>query len=217
MSLEDVLYRAGVWRGGLALPQAVVASGHPPLDAELAGNGWPLGALIEILMERAGAGELTLVVPALARLTREGRWLAFIAPPYLPYAPALARAGIELAKVLWVQPKEAGEALWAAEQALRSGACGAVLLWADNLGVKHLRRLQLAAEHGGSLGFLFRTLDHAKESSPAALRLGLKAAGNRARRIEISILKRRGGWPAGPIVVEVNDVVGGPSSTAPRA
>jgi hypothetical protein len=217
MSLEDLMHRAGVWRGGLALPQAAVASGHPLLDAELAGNGWPLGALTEILMERAGAGELTLVVPALARLTREGRWLAFIAPPYLPYAPALARAGIELAKVLWVQPKEAGEALWAAEQALRSGACGAVLLWANNLEDKHLRRLQLAAEHGGSLGFLFRTLDHAKESSPAALRLGLKAAGNRARRIEVSILKRRGGWPVGPIVVEVDDAVGGPSSTAPRA
>lgn len=216
MNLEDVLHRADVWRGGLALPQAAVASGYPSLDAELAGGGWPLGALSEILTERAGARELTLLMPALARLTREGRWLAFIAPPYLPYAPALARAGIDLAKMLLVRPQDSGEALWAAEQALRTGACGAVLLWVEHLDGKRLRRLQLAAEHGGSLGFLFRSLNHTKESSPAALRLCLKVAGGRARRVEVSILKRRGGWPVGPIVVEINNDLGKPLSSRAR-
>lgn len=208
MSLDSLLQRTDVWRGGAAPPPTGLASGFAALDARLSG-GWPRGAVSELLFARAGIGEFTLLVPALARLSREGRWLVLVAPPYVPYAPALTRAGVDLARAIVIEPHAAREALWVAEQALRVGVCGAVLLWCEQVEPRALRRLQLAAETGGGLGVLFRSLRHAGESSPAALRLRLKGvAGARRRRLEVAVLKRRGGWPTGPITVEVDHVAG---------
>ena len=217
MNLDHVLQRTDVWRGGIAPPQTGIATGFAALDAELAGGGWPVGAVSEILVRHAGSSELTLLVPTLTRLSQEGKWLAFVAPPYIPYAPALLRAGVDLTHALLVQPNDARETLWAAEQALRAASGGAVLVWAHDLDGKPLRRLQLAAEAGGSLAFVFRSIRYTEESSPAALRLRLKALNGRARRLEVSLLKRRGGWPTGPIVLEVDDALGMPASSGSRA
>lgn len=212
MNLERVLQRADVWRGGIAPPQTGIASGFAALDIELAGGGWPVGAVSEILTRHPGGGELTLLMPALAHISQEGGWLAFVTPPYVPYAPALLRAGVDLGHVLLVQPGDLRGTLWAAEQALRAGN-GAVLVWAPDIDGKPLRRLQLAAEAGGSLAFLFRSIRHAGESSPAALRLRLTAHGSRTRQLEVSLLKRRGGWPTGPIFLEVDDALDMPVSS----
>ena len=216
MNLERVLQRTDVWRGGVAPPQTSVASGFAALDTELAGSGWPVGAVSEILVRRPGGGELTLLMPALTRISQEGKWLAFMMPPYIPYAPALLRAGIDLTHALLVQPDDMRETLWAAEQALRAG-CGAVLVWAHDMDGKPLRRLQLAAEAGNGLAFLFRSIRYAGASSPAALRLRLGALNSRMRQFEVSLLKRRGGWPIGPIVLEVDDALGMPASYRSRA
>ena len=54
------------------------------------GGGWPTGARTEILSGRAGIGELQLVLPALAALSWAGKRVVWLAPPHLPYAPALA-------------------------------------------------------------------------------------------------------------------------------
>jgi hypothetical protein len=82
--------------------KATLTSGFAALDAELPGGGWPLGALCELLPRHVGIGELRLLGPALASLSAAGRSLAWIAPPHRPYAPALAAAGIDLARVLVV-------------------------------------------------------------------------------------------------------------------
>ncbi|HRG72580.1 MAG TPA: SOS cell division inhibitor SulA, partial [Thauera aminoaromatica] len=39
---------------------AVLPTGFSALDAELPGGGWPAGALIELLADRPGVGELSL-------------------------------------------------------------------------------------------------------------------------------------------------------------
>jgi hypothetical protein len=91
---------------------------------------------------------LRLLGPALARLAAQGRWLAWIAPPHLPYAPALAAAGIALERLFIVRTQKRQDTLWAMEQALRSNACGAVLAWPERIRYPELRRLQIAA--GGS-------------------------------------------------------------------
>ena len=203
MNLDDLMQRADVWRGGRASPLSGLASGYPALDAALNG-GWPQGSLIEILIDRAGIGELRLLLPTLARLTHEERWVTFVAPPYIPYAPALKRGGVNLDHVLLVHPRERTDALWAVEQTLRSGTCGAVLAWLNDADSQSLRRLQLAAEAGNSLGILFRRANAAEHSSPAAVRLKLMPAHDAARRLSIEVLKRRGGWPTGPVALEVN-------------
>ena len=222
MSLETLLHRADVWRGGAAPASATglgtaLPSGFDALDAQLPGGGLPRRALTEILLPREGIGELRFLLPLLARLAREQRWLAFIAPPHIPYAPALARAGVDLARVLLVHARAQNDALWATEQALRAGACGAVLAWPDRADFKALRRLQLAAETGDSLGILFRPAQAAHEATPAALRLRLEPVPGATARLAVHVLKRHGGWPAGPVTFEVRHVMDRSASPAAPA
>ena len=207
-SLSALLDRPDIWRGD-SLNRAgapVVSSGFPELDAGLPGGGWPAGALTEILPAHEGIGELRLLGPALAGLSRRGLRLAWIAPPHLPYAPALAAAGIDIAKLVIVRTGSLKETLWAAEQALAANACGAVLAWLPvrpeeaNRGAKYteLRRLQIAAEGGRALAFLFRPPETAGESSPAALRIAL---GTACGGLAAHVLKRRGTPLARPILL----------------
>src|SRR5690606_23272352 len=145
---------------------------------------WPWGAITEIFVDRYGLGELSLLMPSLASLSRretlEKGWIVWVAPPLTPYAPALARAGVDLDRILLVDPavgpstspaKINENALWATEQALRSGASVAVLAWLRAASDTVLRRLQLAAEEQRCGLMLFRPEAALKQRSPAALRL----------------------------------------------
>ncbi len=201
MSLQDLIQGAEVWRASAASPFAPgVPSGFPQLDALLPGGGWPSGTITEILIPCLGIGELQLFLPALARLSHGNRWLTFIAPPHIPYAPALAAAQVDLSRVLLVHPRATIDGLWAVEQSLRAGTCGAVLAWPAAADVRALRRLQLAAEAGRSWGVLFRPGQTAVAGSSAALRLQLVPTPG---GIDVYILKRRGGWPVGPVSLDL--------------
>ncbi len=203
-ALDKVLQHPGIWRGD-RLAQAgaeALPTGYPALDEQLPGGGWPRGALTEILAEREGIGELRLLLPALVRASEQDAWQAWVAPPHVPYAPALAAAGLRLKQMLVVRPKSEADAWWAAEQTLRSGSCSAVLAWLNmkTADERRLRRLQLAAETGQAWGVLFRPARAAEERSPAALRLRLEAT---AQGLAVHILKRRGGNLARPVVLDL--------------
>jgi cell division inhibitor SulA/protein ImuA len=203
-TLADILADARVWKltdASAAPARPVWSTGCSSLDARLPGGGWPTASLIEVLLDQTGVGDVQLFLPALVACQRgrgvsdEGPWLIWIAPPYEPYAPALAQQGIELGRLLVVRPAGATEALWAAEQALGSGVCAAVLLWLKGTDDRWLRRLKLAAESGGALAVLFRPERHRFESSPASLRL-LMTHGEHEPRLDL--LKVQGGRP-GPV------------------
>lgn len=170
--LARLCHNGGLNRGA----RAAVPSGFAELDAHLPGGGWPSGAIAELMSDAIGIGELGLLMPALSSLACMGRYIAWIAPPYLPYAPALAQRGLPLERVLLIRTRTLQETLWATEQALRCPSVGAVLSWPAYIVDKNVRRLQLAAESVGNLGFLYRPPAAALESSPAALRLRLHAA-----------------------------------------
>ena len=189
-ALADLLRHPGIWRRSTgARPTAdIEPSGLAELDALLPGGGWPRGALSEILIEQDGIGECSLVLPALAALTQAKKRIVFVAPPYIPYAPALVAAGIDLSQVVHIDAN-AADTHWTAEQCLRAGCCGAVLNWLPTADYRQLRRLQLAAETGAAIGFVFRPLRAAKETSPAALRLQVTMRESGPR---IDILKCRG-------------------------
>ena len=205
-SLDCILADARVWKlkdASAAPTRPVWSTGNSALDARLPGGGWPTASLIEVLLDHTGLGEVQLFLPALVKCQRntgpgmsdDAPWLVWIAPPHEPYAPALAQQGIELGRLLVVRPASATEALWAAEQALGSGVCAAVLLWLKGSDDRWLRRLKLAAEAGGALGVLFRPERHRFESSPANLRL-LMTSGEHETRLDL--LKVQGGRP-GPV------------------
>jgi cell division inhibitor SulA len=129
-----------------------VPTGFAALDAVLPGGGWPGAGLTEMLVARDGIGEIALVLPALAALQRARRDVVWIAPPHRPYAPALAAAGIDLARFHVVRCSRPDDMLWACEQALRAPECGAVFAWLATRDERVLRRLQVAARDGRTLG-----------------------------------------------------------------
>ncbi|HEY6095472.1 MAG TPA: translesion DNA synthesis-associated protein ImuA [Gallionellaceae bacterium] len=206
-SLDSVLQHPGIWRGDqlAQMGEETLPSGFAELDKQLPGGGWPRGALTEILLEREGIGELRLLLPALARISAKSDWQVWVAPPHVPYAPALSVAGVNLKQLLVAQPQSAGDAWWTAEQALRSGACSAVLAWLSAPDEKRMRRLQLGAEAGRTWGVLFRSASAAQERSTAALRLRLEATSN---GLAVHILKRRGGHVSRPVLVNLQQTSG---------
>jgi hypothetical protein len=203
MTLDALLQRADIWRGDrLTTGIKSVPSGFAELDALLPGGGWPQGALTEIMMTRQGIGALRLLMPALARLSQGDRWICWVAPPHIPYAPALVNAGVDLSRILLVHPRAQQDGLWAVEQSLRSGNCAAVLAWPTLDDKAILRRLQLAAEAGDTLGILFRPRHFVQRPSAAALRIQLDPEIDGS--LSVSILKRRGGWAVGPVHLDTS-------------
>src|SRR4029077_2598054 len=188
--LARLLEHPAIWRGASAAHPEGLATGFSALDAYLPGKGWPRTGLIEILVPRFGSGELYLLLPALAALTRArcARWCVWVAPPLMPFAPALASQGVALDRVAVVG---GARPLWALEQALGSGACDVALAWARQPKAREIRRLPLAAGRGRALGVLFRPRRAARETSPAVLRLALEPL---AAGVRITLLKGRGAW-----------------------
>jgi hypothetical protein len=199
--LARLLEHPAIWRGVGAARHSGLPTGFAALDEQLPGKGWPRSGLIEILVARFGSGELSLLAPALAALTRAAaaRWCLWVAPPLMPFAPALVSRGIVLERVAVVS---GAHPLWAFEQALGSGACDAALAWARRPQPRALRRLQLAAERGRTLGVLFRPRGAVRQPPTAVLRLGLEPA---ASGMRVMLLKARSAcrgavelpWPEG--------------------
>jgi len=197
-ALATLLEHPGLWRGEESVrTAAAVPSGFPALDVWLPGGGWPEGALTEIFSLAAGIGELSLLMPLCARLTQAGRRVVFVSPPHVPYAPSLAAAGLDLAKLLLIEVAPGKDRLWALEQALQSRQCGAALGWLPRVDANSLRRLQLACEQGAGRGFLFLPAEAARNASTAALRLRLTASTE--GELDVHVLKRRGGTVPRPI------------------
>ncbi|TWI62126.1 protein ImuA [Pseudoduganella lurida] len=171
-----------------------VDTGYPVLSNQLPGGGWPTGTLVELLLQQPGVGEMRLLQPALMALERP---VVLIQPPYAPQALGLAALGIPPTQLLWIRNTgKSSDALWAAEQVLRSGSCGAVLLWQQHVRDDALRRLHLAAQSGETLFCLMRPLVAAQSASPAPLRLALHPA---AGGIHIDFVKRRGPQREAPL------------------
>ena len=185
-----------VWRAGqMGLARAnVTSTGHAALDHELPNHGWPHGGLIELLLQQSGIGELRLLQPALHALGDQR--IALLQPPHTPHIAAWRAWGLSPQRLLWIRTKRQADALWSAEQVLRNGSCGALLLWQQTLRHESLRRLQLAAQASDTLCWLLRPLSASDTASPAPLRIALRPL---AGGVQLDILKRRGPPCASPI------------------
>jgi protein ImuA len=126
-----------------------IDTGHATLSGQLPGGGWPGGTLVDLLLQQPGIGEMRLLRPALAACA--ARRIVLLQPPHPPQALALAALGLDPSQLLWLRSTRSADALWAAEQVLRSGSCGALLFWANHVRSDSLRRLHLAAQGGETL------------------------------------------------------------------
>jgi protein ImuA len=212
-----------LWRGsslGMAA-DTTLPSGFAALDAELPGGGWPLKAAVELLVPDAGVLEWRLLAPALShwwagqapassssltpgRPRRQQampalRSLLLVNPPHAPHLPGLQALGLPPAALVWVSASTPAQALWAAEQAIKSRV--AVLAWLPEARPEQIRRLQVSALGSDAPVFLVRPERIARQQSSAApLRLVVQPA--EGWELAVHLLKRRGpaheGWLALP-------------------
>jgi protein ImuA len=173
------------------------------IDAALPGGGLARGAIHEIIV--ADPGTSTAFCGHL--LSRAGGLACWIMPPRAPDIPwpaGLLAQGLEPASLVLVEA--AGQdALWAAEQALRSPALAAVAAILPPLDLAAARRLQLAAEAGGTLGLILRPdeAEAARAQTVARTRWrvtplpGHGGSGHRlgAARWRVALLHARGARP----------------------
>lgn len=157
-------------------PRSVAASAQAPQVASA-----QRGALTEICTLQSSDGRegavtdsgLQHMLPALAGMCNS-RWLVLVAPPEIPSAHQFRAAGIDPSRVLLVHPRVA-KGLSVMERALRSGTCGAVLVWLQQRDGQTLQRLRLAAETGRCWGVLFRPSARTADEAPAQIELGLSS------------------------------------------
>lgn len=197
----DLSTLPGVWRAH-TWPTAVERSwpsGHPALDEQLPGHGWPVGALVEVLQAPGTHHEWQLLLPAL------GPWqthvpgpglparpgVVLVEPPHAAFGPALVSHGARPAAWVSVQAGTPTQCLWACEQALQCADVGAVLAWLPHVPLAALRRLQCAAARGGTLLWVFRPWAVQQQPSPAVLRLAVQAD-PQGEGLRVQVLKRRG-------------------------
>ncbi|WP_290582524.1 translesion DNA synthesis-associated protein ImuA [Ketobacter sp.] len=197
--LNRILQHPAIWRAadgvrgqnGQQQQIVTVATGFPTLDRALPDGGLPCDSVAEILCPQWGCGETELVSSALTSLSQQSRWLVWVNPPWLPYAPALMQQGIALENTLVIHSRQDKQILWAMEQCLSSGACSAVQGWPHKPTPQQIRRLQLAAQKGNSLCLLMRPQAHIQQPSPAPLRLEM---GPLQQAIQVRVVKCRGHW-----------------------
>lgn len=195
-ALHPALFRHGEAGFGVR-GEGACPSGFVLLDRELPGGGWPRAGLVEVGLDAQGIGELSLVLGGgKAKEERGELWILPSGPnaraPWIPYAPGLVAHGVDLARLAIVQPGNRDEALWCAEQGLRSGALHRLVWWQGEAACASLalKRLQQAAATGGATMFAFRPLAQLNQPSPAVLRLGLEAL--EGGRLLVRLVKRRG-------------------------
>ena len=209
-SLNKLIHQTGLWRASRIDHdyKSSRSSSFRALDDELPGGGWPSDGITELLHDQYGIGEFRLLLPVLAQLSQElNHWLFFVKPPYIPYPPTLARAGVDLSRVIVSQPKTAKDYLWMLEKALLPQSCSIVLCWPGNIHEKQIRRLQVASKEGNSWGIMFRPESAALRSSPAELRVRLRSGESKQGNtiLVARILKRKGGWESPDLSLEFDD------------
>lgn len=187
-----------LWRASQLARSAgrCIDSGHVGLASQLPGAGWPTGVQVDLHLQQPGLAELRLLAPALRRVA--ARKIVLIAPPHTPHIHAFAGLGLAPENLVWIRQDTSANTLWACELVLRSASVGAVLFWTAHARTESLRRLNLAAQAGDALFFMFRPLAAAQDASPAPLRLALRSA---VGGIEVTFVKRRGPQRDEPLVI----------------
>jgi cell division inhibitor SulA len=178
-----------------------VDTGYPALSAELPGGGWPIGTLIDLMVEKHGLGELRLLRPVMLSSAKP---IALLEPPHEPNGLGFSYWGVDLKKLTRLRAPRTSDALWSAEQILRSNVFGILLFWQKHMRHDSLRRLHLAAQESETLFFMIRPSDSSASASPAPLRLEIRAG--TAEGTAIDFVKRRGPAREDPLILQLDPV-----------
>ncbi|MEZ8775641.1 translesion DNA synthesis-associated protein ImuA [Vibrio sp. 10N.247.310.17] len=197
--IKNLQDRQLIWTGLQSTTQgSTTSTGYPQLDKQLDG-GFPTHGVIEVESQQ-GIGELRLLTPYLAQQNSQ-KLAIFINPPGKICAEFFSSQGIELDNILVIEPQRDLDALWAAEQCLKSGACHSVLLWGADLEIHQTKRLQAASETGKCLQFHFKATSHNQLSLPVSLSMKLSS---HIQGLKVEVTKRKGSWSYGSFILDMN-------------
>ncbi|RXE86654.1 translesion DNA synthesis-associated protein ImuA [Pseudoalteromonas sp. A757] len=173
-----------LWRGrGQAAQHDVVSTRFAALDDLLCG-GWPQQGVIGV-KTAMGIGELRLILP---HFVDDNRLKVLINPPGQIHAAALHYLSLDLSEFMIVQPPSEKEALWAAEQCVKSGVCSALVLWHEALSIAAVKRLQLGAQAGSCRLFVLHQAQYA-QTLPFTLSVVLQAQHS---SLDVTVKKHKG-------------------------
>lgn len=203
-------------------PAAVLPFGLDGLDARLAGGGLADAGVHEAAAATSGYSDdaaATLFMAGIAgrRAGRSGTVLWVVARRDL-FAPGLAQAGLAPDRLLVAEPGRDADVLAVMEEGLRHGALAAVVGEIGRAGLTETRRLQLAAEEGGTMALLLRRWrkdDPLIEPSSALTRWRIGSApstplpvpGLGRARWHVELARQRGG-PGFSLLLEASDAQG---------
>jgi protein ImuA len=188
------------------------------IDSRLAGGGLPVASLNEAAGERPGPSDQAAATLFLASIAarRPGIVLWALGSRDL-FAPGLAGAGLPPDRVLYAECDRDEDVLAVMEEGLRHGGLAAVVGEVGRAAMPATRRLQLAAEEGGTLALLLRRWRGSGEdplAPPSAAvtrwRLAcapsspLAVAGIGRPRWRLALARQRGGAPF-DLLVETPD------------
>lgn len=175
------------------LGEGALGTGWPPLDALLPSGGLRRGSLVEWLAAGPGSGAALLAWGTAQRAAMEGGAIVVLDRRRTVYPPALAAWGVDLERVIFVQPENARDESWAWDQALRCPGVAAVWGWVERVDSRLFRRWQLAAEAGGCVGLLLRPRDVRNQPTWADVRWWVEPQPATAgRRMRVELLRCRG-------------------------
>jgi len=118
------------------------------------------GTMTEIVVQDENFSNIPMLMPLLAQLSQDDRWFVWIAPPVLLPKNLLIEAGIDLNKVILLNPDNKHSTFELAKQALSTGTSHAVISWPGYLNDQEFNDLENAAKKGQSHGIIIRRRQH---------------------------------------------------------
>ncbi|MBC7853676.1 MAG: hypothetical protein IAF94_09590 [Pirellulaceae bacterium] len=180
-----------------------LSTGCKEFDRLLPRGGLLRGTVVEWLADQPGSGAGMLALLCARQACRAGRALVVMDRQRSFYPPAAAW-GYDLTQMLVIRSASEEDELWALDQALRCRGVGAVYAPLAKLGVHDFRRLQLAAECGGTLGLFLRPATVRGDPSWADLQLAVRPrASPSGRKLCVEIVRCRGGTAGRSIELEI--------------
>lgn len=149
--LRSQLARMG--RQGRRANLSVLPVGVPEIDSRLPGCGLTHGGIHDVVGDLPG---ITGFLAALLGRQKALRQLLWVTPQADLFAPGLAQFGLDHRRLIMACTRRGDDRLWAAEEGLRENSIGAVIAEVDDADLTETKRLQLAAEASGNIGFLIR-------------------------------------------------------------
>lgn len=203
-------------------PGGVLPFGLAALDDRLAGGGLADAGLHELAPATAGYSDdaaATLFLAGIAgRRAGAGGTVLWVVARRDLFAPGLAQGGLPPDRLLIAEAGGDREVLAVMEEGLRHGALAAVVGEVGRAGLTETRRLQLAAEEGGTMALMLRRwkkADPLVENSTAVTRWRIGSApsaplpvpGIGRARWQVELARQRGG-PGFSLILEACDAQG---------